>query len=289
MRRIGREEGDYEPQKHCIPILESAMAHIKSVPYKVTLRWVFYRLLQDGLYRKKEDYGSFRRLEAKARKAFYNGWHPAIFADDTREFIERGDGWPSVSEWLEAVGQMKFNHPVWDSQKYYIEIWFEAGAMVAQFKYYAPDVPLFSFHGDCSIAPKWEAAKRLEKVSEDHDLPIVIFYFGDEDEKGMSIPESAVRDIEEWCNVSFEFIRVGLNPGDGKRLGLSESIDKPGNYQWEALSDEQAKEMIKTALSDYFDAEAANDLRDSDEDITGRFQERISEFIQAWEQDDEQS
>jgi len=283
MRRIGRVEGDFEPQKHNKPILEGAMAHIKSVPYKVTLRWVFYRLLQDGLYRKKEDYNTFRRLQAQARKAFYEGWHPAIFADDTREFINQGDGWTDPLDFLADVKEFEFKEVVWNSQEYYVEIWFEAGAMVAQFKYYAPDVPLFSFHGDCSIAPKWEAAKRLERASQEHDLPIVIFYFGDEDEKGMTIPESAVQDIRKWCDVPFEFTRAGLNLGDGKRLGLQESIDKPRAYQWEALSDEQARELIETALASYFNAEAANDLRDSDKDTTDKFQERMSEFIQAWE------
>ena len=99
----------------------------------------------------------------------------------------------------------------------------------------------------------------------------------------MTIPESAVQDIRKWCDIPFEFIRAGLNIGDGKRLGLSESIDKPGAYQWEALSDEQAEEMIESALSGYFDADAANDLRDSDKDTTDKFQERMNEFIQAWE------
>lgn len=282
MRRIGRTEDDYEPQKKCVPILDAAIAHINSVPYKVTLRWVFYRLLQDGFYRRKEDYSPFRRLQAQARKHFYNGWRPDTFADDTREFIDQGNGWRNVDEWLEAVSQAEYKETIWNSQKYYIEIWFEAGAMVAQFKYYAPEVPLFSFHGDCSIAPKWEAAKRLEGASQEYELPIVIFYFGDEDEKGLMIPESAAQDIKKWCAVPFEFIRAGLNLGDGKRLGLQESIDKPGAYQWEALSDAQAEDLIETALSNYFDFDAIDNLRDSDKHTSDKFQERMKDFIRAW-------
>ena len=285
MRRIGRSEDDYEQQKHCVPILAAAMDHIKSVPYKVTLRWVFYRLLQDGIYTKKEDYSTFIRLQAKAKKAFYDGWRPDTLSDETREFFDRGDGWDNPEEWIEALEHRDYKTKVWSSQKYYIEIWFEAGAMVAQFQHYAPQVPLLSFHGDCSIAPKWEAAKRLEWASEEHDLPIVIFYFGDEDEKGMTIPESAVRDIRKWCDVDFLFIRAGLNIGDGKRLGLSENIDKPGTYQWEALDDAQAKELIEKTIFEYFDVAAADDLRHSDYHVTEKFQESIQAFIEAWEND----
>ncbi len=70
IRRIGGLEGDYEPQKQCAPILNAAMAHIQSVPYKVTLRWLFYRLLQEGVYKKKQDYlNSFDYRQRPMRKS----------------------------------------------------------------------------------------------------------------------------------------------------------------------------------------------------------------------------
>lgn len=286
MRRKGRVEGDYEPQKHVVPILDAAMAHIKSVPYRVTLRWVFYRLLQDGFYKSKQDYNPFRSIQAKARKCFYQGWRPDTFDDDTRSFIERGDGFDDLKEWMKALARIDYKTSIWQSQKYYVELWFEAGAMIAQFEHYAPEVPLFAFHGDCSIAPKWEAAKRLESAAASYGLPIVVYYFGDEDEKGLSIPESAVSDIRQWCQVPFKFVRAGLNLGDGRRLGLQESIDKPGAFQWEALSDEQARNMIESAVFQHFDVDAANDLRDGDENKTQHFQKRFQRFIEDWEDHD---
>ncbi len=261
MRRIGRSEDDFEPQKKCIPILNAAMVHIQSVPYKVTLRWVFYRLFQDGVYKKKEDYKTFIRLQAKAKKHFYDSWRPDTLADETREVIIQGNGWDSVEQWIEALEWRRYEEVIWNSQQYYIEIWFEAQAMKAQFLHYAPEIPLLAFHGDCSIAPKWEAAKRLEQASRYYGLPLVVIYFGDYDDKGITIPESAMEDIRRWCSVPIEFVRAGLNPGDGERLGIPESIDKPGAYQWEALDDAQAKLLIMSAINEYFDEEAANDLR----------------------------
>ena len=59
----------YQPRAEQANILDQALAHIRSVPYDVSARWLFYRLLQDGLYRVKEDYhGKFLPLTAKPAK-----------------------------------------------------------------------------------------------------------------------------------------------------------------------------------------------------------------------------
>jgi len=55
-------------------ILLAAYKHIESVPYKVSLRWVFYRLYQGGIYKDKRDYDAFGMIASRARHDFYNGW-----------------------------------------------------------------------------------------------------------------------------------------------------------------------------------------------------------------------
>ena len=273
----------YQPQRKQQNILNCAMVHIQSVPYQVTLRWLFYRLLQDGLYHDKKDYKDFIRLQSVARKSFYDGWRPDTLADATREVIIQGDGWSSAAEWIRAIGEAEYREVIWHSQKYYIEVWFEAAAMIAQFRHYVDDIPLFSFHGECSIAPKWAAAKRLEYAFEQYQLPIVVLYFGDDDPKGQEIPENAIKDVKAWSKVPFEFVRGGLNSGDGGRLGLSENIDKPGAYQWEALDDIQAGQLITDTVSQYFDVGAADELHHSAKTVTEDYQQRISRFIEDWQ------
>ncbi len=40
----------WEPRKNSRSVLDQAWRHVGSVPYEVSLRWVFYRLLQkDGV------------------------------------------------------------------------------------------------------------------------------------------------------------------------------------------------------------------------------------------------
>ena len=63
------------------------MEHLRSVTYQVSVRWVFYRLLQDGFYSKKSDYVNFIQLTSRARHCEWNGWHPEILADETRDML----------------------------------------------------------------------------------------------------------------------------------------------------------------------------------------------------------
>lgn len=77
----------YKPYGKCKAILDKAMEHIKGVDYKVSGRWVFYRLLQDGLYAMKDDYGRFVTLTSRARKNYYGDWRPDTLADETREML----------------------------------------------------------------------------------------------------------------------------------------------------------------------------------------------------------
>lgn len=277
-------ENEYQPRPEQVKILDRAMAHIKSVPYAVTARWLFYRLLQDNLYHGKGDYHSqFLPLTAKARKRFYKNWRPSTLADDTRAVIPGGDGFDDPIAWLEAIkDQLKFEKAKWLNQDYYIEVWFEAAAMEGQFRYYTEEVPLLAFHGDVSIPQKWATAKRLEWASRRYGLPIVIIYFGDDDDKGWEIPQSALADIRAWCRVDFQFVRGGLNEDDGQRLGIPENPDKPGTYQWEALSDEDAGRLITETVGRFYNHEALLDVQSEQQEIDQKFRRLFADFIEAW-------
>lgn len=278
------ELNTYQPRKEQAIILDAAMAHIQSVPYRVSARWLFYRLLQDSLYHHKDDYhGKFLPLTAKARKRFYDAWHPSTLADDTRQVILGGAGFANPNEWLNAViEQVTFLKDKWPNQDNYVELWFEAAAMVGQFQYYTEEIPLLAFHGDISIPEKWITAKRLEACAHQYDLPVIIIYFGDDDPKGWDIPKAALADIRAWCDIDFEFVRGGLNPGDAERFGIPANPDKPGTYQWEALADNQAGTLITDMVSRYYSKEALADIEADQDKITDKFQERFRTFIEHW-------
>lgn len=246
----------YTPNKEGQEILAAAWGFIQAVPYKVTTRWLFYQLLQAGYYRKKDDYkNKCVPLLSRARHNNYMGWRPNALVDDRREAIKRTGGNETVSEWVKYFSEGGFTCDLdhFYLQDTYLEIWFEAEAMSRQFEYYTDGITLRAFSGMPSISYKWEIAKDLEYLSERYDKPVIILYFGDYDTAGMTIPETSINDIKGWCKIGFDVVRCGLNKGDEERYNIPEQIDKPGAYQWEALSDPTAKELITTSVKRYLD------------------------------------
>jgi len=270
----------YNPHKDQINILDMAYNFVESVPYTVTARWLFYRLLQEGIYAEKNDYkGKFLPLLSKARKAFYKNWRPDTLADDTREALIRGDGFESYYDWLKAIGKAKCSLDKWYNQSHYIELWFEAKAMKGQFEHYTKHITLRPFGGDASISFKWDTAQELSTAYQRYKKPIVILYFGDLDPKGLQIPESAVRDIRAWCDIDFEFYRCGLNPGDESKFNITENFEKPGTYQWEALTDKDAQELITSWTRQFVSQGYFEDTIFREKQINQRFQTVWQEFL----------
>jgi len=245
----------YRPQEKTRAILDAAWAFVQAVPYKVTARWLFYQLLQSGYYSEKESYDTFLQMLSRARHKEYDGWRPDTIVDDRREAIIRAGGYENVSAWVKHMSEggwlCDLDH--FYKQSNYIEIWYEAEAMSGQFKYHTRGINLRPFAGDPSIDYKYTIAKDLEKMKKLYEKSIIILYFGDYDKKGLSILENALAHIRKWCKYGFEVDRCGLNEGDGQRLGIPENPDKPGTYQWVALSDELAKDLITSSVRKYID------------------------------------
>lgn len=241
-------------------ILERAYEYVESVPYKVSLRWLFYRLFQEGFYTKKNDYIKWKRICARARREQYMDWHPSTLTDGTRQRIVRGGGHESPNAWLDAVSEMKCTLDKWTNQKLYIELWFEARAMVGQFEHYTKNITLVPMAGNPSISHEWEISQALDSAERWYGLPIKILYFGDHDEKGYEIPRLTEKHIRAWCDVDFEIIRCGLTQAQVGKYNLPANPEKPG-YQWEALTDEQAKEIIEEYVGHYLDPLAIEKIR----------------------------
>jgi hypothetical protein len=244
---------DYNPRANKV-MLARAWEHIQSVPYQVSLRWLFYRLLQDGICKGKADYKRFKKPIGNARKNFYEGWRPWTLVDDTRRSHRDWHGYLTVEEWKREIRSHGCVLDPWPEQERYGIIAFEADAMFRQFEHYAPGAfSLWPFRGDASLEYKYRLAKHIEKAATTYSNPVTVFYFGDLDPKGQSIPENAMRDVKAWCEVDFEFVRGGLNRGDETRFGIPENFENPGEYQWEALTDEGARTLIAETLEGFYD------------------------------------
>lgn len=250
---------DYKPNAKSRAIIEKAWAHVQSIDYPASSRWLFYRLKDvDHIYTNKQQYKSnFIPLFSRVRRNYYQGWTPETLVDDRRNPIEHKGGSINVKTWASSMSMggwfCTLDH--FYRQQNYTEVWYEAEAMSNQFKHYVKGVTLRPFSGAPSLDYKYSIAKDLEKMEERYGLPIKILYFGDYDVAGHNIPKVAVEDIRKWSNADFEFIRCGLNADDVENYRLSTSVEDEGDniYQWEALPDERAAELITSSVDEYID------------------------------------
>jgi hypothetical protein len=265
--------GSWKPSVKNRELLNYAMSKIKSVPYPVSGRWVFYQVVQEGLIDKK-DVGRFDTLTARARKSFWGDWAPNTLEDTIRHCNFRGEH--------HCFFDLKFDTIT--EQPYYVQLWFEAQAMAKQFEYYTKDyrVSLVPFRGDCSIPIKWEIAKKLEAIASRYKKPIQILYFGDYDLKGLQIYESAVNYIRLWCNVDFNVERVGLTREQAQQFNIPENPKKPHTYQWEALNDAQAGKLIINAVEKFI-TKPSEELLEREAEIREGCVGVLSEFLKGAE------
>ena len=56
--------------------------------------------------------------------------------------------------------------------------------------------------------------------------------------------------------------------------------DKPGEYQWEAVTDEAAKEIIEEAISEHIDLALIDEVKEETEDQENEWEEKIKDVVQ---------
>jgi hypothetical protein len=77
--------------------------------------------------------------------------------------------------------------------------------------------------------------------------------------------------IQAWSTASFQVERVGLLQEHVSQYNLPDNPERPGEYQWEALPDESARELIENALNTYVDLEAIRKIEEEEEQATERW------------------
>lgn len=292
----------YQPYGKTKIILDRAMQHIRSVGYQVSVRWVFYRLLQESLYKNKADYNNFITLTSRARKSWYAGWHPALLADETRSmniFLDEGDiPEPDIGSLIEdeiktAKKEIEYHREQVYNYRHFFEyridsnfyqdrfcmILFEARAMSQQFKTHTHGLTLCPFGGQPSIPYKWRIAKFIEQQCQKYGKDAIVLYFGDLDDAGLTIFNSGIEDIREWCGATVEFVRCGLTEEQAAKYNIPENFEHPGSYQWEALTDPQAREIIKESLQRYYDLEAPQKARMEAVLVSHKVLEAVNEYL----------
>jgi len=151
--------------------------------------------------------------------------------------------------------------------------------MIGQFKHFTENINLVPMGGSTSISFKWELAKRMEEKWLQYEKPITILYFGDEDLAGHEIERTISRDVRHWSKAEFNIVRCGLTEDQIAKYGVPISYEGKG-YQWEALEDAQAKEIIKESISKYINLRLVHDVKIESYELRERIDEAIDEMVE---------
>lgn len=275
---MARNKDNYTPRGEAKRVLDRAWELVNSVPYQVSARWLFYGLLQEGFYNSKDDYkNKFMKVISAARHACYGEWRPDTLADETRGAIYRGHGQWTPESWITKLSDdIECSLCKWQGQPYYVELWFEARAMAQQFEHYTSHLTLRPMGGQPSIDYKYKTAKFIEQAWDAYNAPVKVLYFGDLDAAGLTIAQTIETDVKKWCAVEFDFIHCGLNMEQVKRYNVPENFEKPGTYQWEALGDTGAREVIESNVSQFVRHDAFTEIVDREAKATAWLREQLT-------------
>ena len=248
----------WEPDPESEAMIADAKAVIASVPYRSTFRFVFYRMWQQGLihleaYSGKKDPAPSKKeranekLKAVLSKARHNGFMDRDAMLDDRRNEWQPNLYASTEEFLRTMLRWTCELDPWEGEEVRPILAFEANAMLPQFQHWTKKyrVELWPFGGSPSIEYKNRLAERLS-----FELSAVVLYFGDYDPKGQEIAED-LGDVMTWTGREGGVYHVGLTKRQVDTFKLEDNPDKPGTYQWEALSDLQAGKVIVGALAGF--------------------------------------
>lgn len=286
--------GKWTPVSRNEERLDWIFRKIQALPYKVTMRYAFYRVMQE-FGGEKGGYGWFKDLLSKARKSFYKEWRPWTLPDDNREITSHGAGYDSPEEWVNSLLDTRCILDKYAAQDEIVLVAFEAEAMHRQFEYYTRPyyVDLIPFKGDFGIDAKWKLAEYIKDLQTWYPGKFIrILYFGDFDTKGRKIPRSAFRDVKIWAEMqgvpdeAWTWEWVGLTMAHVQKYNLPDNPDKPGEYQWESLDDPDAKEIITGALDQFVDRTTNEKIEQAQEKITERWKQAAKDFIDSLDLDE---
>lgn len=281
----------YNPQPETAAMLDRSWKIVETTPYKVTARYVFYQLLGEGWYTPKDSEekqraykDSFLKALSKARHEGYKLWRPDTLEDDTRQAVIRGQGFDSVEDWLSALsGRLTCSLDLWHDQPHYIELWCEHRGMVSQFNYYTSGITIRPMGGQASIYYKYQAAQALDEAAQTYGKRPLVLYFGDLDKGGKTIAATLRRDIGKWCGAYFDFEWCGISQEHVTRYNLPDSPEKPGQFQWEALGDANAGQVITETVSKFVRPDAMEEVRKEAQRATVWIRDKLSAVADEWQ------
>lgn len=263
----------------------------------LTIRGLHYQLVSIGM---TNDIQHYKRVVAAMEQARWDGTISfEAFSDRDRAMVGETKSKETIIEDKidEAKTQVRawisyYNKNAWENQPDHVEVLIEKKALEGVFasrcKFHA--VALGACKGYPSLTFLYEMAQRLKEVQDTGKRPVIL-YFGDYDPSGDDIPRSLVENLNR-LGVEVHLHRVALNhdqvvawklpPAPVKQTdSRTANWDGLGQVELDAVKPEKLMELLDNAISEYFDPDLHEELREQAIEERRIYQAALKEYVQT--------
>lgn len=270
----------YSKSEEMIRHAESILDDYADQGFKVTLRQLFYQLVAKEIIPNTEkEYAKLGNLMTDARLAGRIDW--GQITDRTRGLTQNAH-WESPKEILQDCSRhYRIDKWAYPYQLFRPEVWIEKEALVGVIEDVCRewDVAFFACRGYASQTSLWEAGQRFLQISSEGGQMPVILYLGDHDPSGKDMARDIKDRLALFCEDSFIFERIALNPDQIEKYNLPPNpvklrdrraenyLGKHGNNSWEldALSPSVMVLLIESKIKARLDFKGWQEMNDKEE------------------------
>jgi hypothetical protein len=290
------DPNEWKPTDEAIQRIAQVRSIINAANYRVSVRFIFYRLVGNFGYPKTEkDYKNLAELLVKARRARLIDFRD--IADSDPALAPGATGWRNRAHFLnyrKSVNGYTLDPGL--DQPFEIELWSEDAGSVPMLAEITRGLPItiYSTGGFSSVTVTHEIAERVME----REVPTIFLHIGDYDPSGESIFKSMSQDVgafisdelgcdwddetgetynaEDNDGPDFRPIRVALTREQADMWQLETAPPKASDsrsrnwvgetVQVQAMTEEQMREVVERAIYEYLDMEKIEELRDRSEE-----------------------
>lgn len=221
-----------------------AAAEFLAVGQPMTIRGLMYEMLSAGWFATaREKYCNW--LSKKFTTLRHRGIIPSEWLTDSNRYTSKPASWLNVGEFGRDVGR-QYRKDRWAEMRVHVCCLIEKDARAAVLrpiiqKY---DIALHVIRGNSSGSFANELAQEWAGITK----PIVAYYFGDWDPRGLQIEQDIKRKLADYSQTTFTWTRLGVLKSDFETLGLHVLKPKP--------TDRCTPAFLKAGLQDCAEVDA---------------------------------
>lgn len=234
----------------------SAVAELAGENHPASIRNIYYRAVVAGLVAKNDSgYGMVQRDLAELRKA---GDVPYSWITDNVRWRRMVQTFDTVADALADTAEL-YRRNLWTSAPETVEVWCEsdsiAGVLWPVCHRWA--VPLLPMRGFSSLTFAHSAAEELNAAGRD----AVVYYVGDLDPHGLDIEHSLRGYLDDWCEIDWQMIRLGVTARQADEFDLPGTVPKRKGFVYgraveaEALPPRWLRDQLDAALAGHVDGD----------------------------------